>query len=269
MKKDIPMKALVAGTLVALNLATAEVSAEPTFQIKYQAGGSTLYFSNLFVSSMAGADVEASAKDPGKMVPNHDWLRIPVTGGVIDLDGTYGEIDLSGGLVLESGLGTLVLHNLTIEALGDDKLVTAVVEIDGVVSTRVALFEIDLEESEVGVDKNGKLVIRKLKLLLTEEGQALFSDVLGLEMLPGDKVAVMDAVGKLDGYTGKDNDDSDDDDSDDDDSDDDDSDDDSDDDDSDDDDSDDSDDDDSDDDDSDDDDSDDSDDDDSDDSDDD
>ncbi len=135
------MKKFFAGSLIAAGVAAANVTAAPTYQVKGLAGGSTMYFSELFMNALDSAGVEVDDVRPARLHPNGRFIRFPTGGGVLDLDGVIGEINHAGGLELTAPSGeSVVLHNRTGVATGEQNMVTGIVEINGDISERLPLF---------------------------------------------------------------------------------------------------------------------------------
>ena len=188
------MKKLFAGSLIALGVASANVSAAPTVQVKGLAGGTTLYFSNFLLGALDSAGVSVDDVHPAKLNPSKPRIRFPIGGGVLDLDGALGEIDHAGGLRLQNQEGkSVTLHNFTIEAQAGDVFVSGVVEIDGDIVGRERLFVIDHDEDDVDVDEDGKIRLRKLSLLVTAETVAVL-EMLGVTLTENNKAGTASSL---------------------------------------------------------------------------
>jgi hypothetical protein len=185
------MKKLFAGSLMALGVASANISAAPTVQVEALKGGTTLYFSNLLLGALDAAGVAVADVQPARLNDTKPKIRFPLAGGVLDLDGTIGEINHLGGLKLACAGGlTAVLHNFFLEAGSVGIFVSGVVELNGSIVERTRLFEISHDPDDVKVDDDGRIRARRLNALLTAEAAELLA-LLDVSLEEGNKAGVL------------------------------------------------------------------------------
>ncbi len=98
------MKRFIAGSVIVLGIASGNSSAAPVLQIKGSAGQSVLALNSAFSEALAMAGIENSAIKSAKLRSNGRRLRLPVSGGVIDLDGILGRSTTPGVYVWRTSL---------------------------------------------------------------------------------------------------------------------------------------------------------------------
>ena len=196
------LRRIIAGSALALGLATGSAMAAPVLQIKSQAGQTLLGFDNGFLQALTAAGIEVDAIKPGKAKSKGRGISLPVTGGIVDLDGFVGQINHSGGIRLTAFGGDKVrLHNLSIVLFDGQPLIYGAVQLNGDLLGVRPLFVISLDEnSDIYVQRNGKLITENLLLSLTQEASDLLNTELAFFQAPGEDIAGADGRAKLRNY---------------------------------------------------------------------
>ena len=188
------MKKFVAGSAVVLGLASASAMAGPVYQLKSNAGLGTLLLKTSFAEAIRMASLEADATHPAKILSREDApylkLRLPVSGGVVDLAGVFGEINHAGGFGFTALDGSNVqFHNLVLQASESAVQVSGMVEVDGNIVGRQVLFDVMTDSSDFKVKRNGRLATGTIVLALTQEASDLLNTELGVFIPAGEEVA--------------------------------------------------------------------------------
>lgn len=132
--------------------AIATAAALLTGGVSSQAQNSTTINGGVTVVSLSDTFVDALQKlevTPGTVAPSilyRGKVDFPVTGGVIDLDSSLGQILHSGGLTLTAGKTKVTIQSFIIDTTGAKPVITGLVSVNGTLQSfgRVPLFDLAL-----------------------------------------------------------------------------------------------------------------------------
>ena len=141
----------VAGVLA---LGASPATAAPTSVIT---GGSTaVRLSPSFLTALSSLGVNPAALYPGQLQTRDDktYAVFPVTTGEVDLGTLKAEVDHSGGLSLALAAKQVGLSDFVIDLTGSTPVLSGLVTVDGSLLTRLPLFDLDLSQAQIGMDKD-------------------------------------------------------------------------------------------------------------------
>lgn len=178
LRKNKTLRSLTALAAV-LVFASMTVLGAPTKRLF--GGSTTVALSSEFIGAASSLGLSVRTIIPGRTT-RRTRVSFPVVAGNIDLETARGEIIHSGGLQISNQMTTVKLSSFIIDTTGDAAVLTGLVEANGSVVARIPLFKLQLPPLSLPLpDKNGRLEIPDVGVLLTAEAAAALNQVFGVE----------------------------------------------------------------------------------------
>jgi hypothetical protein len=179
------MKYLLTCFVAAVSIIAGTAAAGPVVQIK---GGMTTLTLNEEILGLLGTCDVGRIKPAGQSPDGSRW-RFPVSGGVIDLETSAGELEHRGGILISCGAGpeeATSIQNLRAEYLEDKLVLTAVVVVGQEPLQRIPLFSPLSENLETSVSKGGVVRLSGVQLNLTAAAAEFLNILLGTTQFSDD-----------------------------------------------------------------------------------
>ncbi len=188
-------------TIVVLgsSLMLSSAAANPpilTGTVDVKHGLTSIALDDAFSSILTNHAVVLRKIIPGQIVPGRQLLRIPISGGAIDLDTAEGEVTHRGGFALKTDTVKVSLTDFVLSTPAATDTTTlpslsCLVTVNGDLSGRVNLFQVDLSgvAAPLSLPPNKKVMFKTLNLTLTADGAAALNTAFNTTEFLADSVA--------------------------------------------------------------------------------